>query len=115
LALAGAVVLLSSFTLTSNEIGDLVDYSLNQAVTQKVMTSQERKQLEESGLIDVACETFLQTKGDAKATVNAVADKTVELGYFSSRSEAKKEAKRLAERARKDDSLAKRVYRYLGL
>jgi len=115
LALASAVIVLSSFTVAKSEIGSLVDYSLNQAVTHRVISAQERQQLIDSGILDVAYDTFMQTKGDAKATVNAVADKLVEQGYFSSRAAAKKEAKRLAEKARKDDGLANKVYRYLGI
>jgi len=114
-ALAGAVVVLSSFTVAKTEIGQLVDLSLDQAVSQRVISEKERQQLLESGVIDVAYETFVQTKGDAKATVDAVADRLVEKGYFSSRAAAKKEAKRLAEKARKNGSLAQKVYRYLGL
>jgi len=114
-ALTGAVLVLSSFTVASGSVGELVDYSLNRAVNQKVISESERQQLEESGIIDVAYETFTSTKGDAKATVNAVADKLVEKGYFSSRAAAKKEAKRMAEKARKNDKLAKQLYQYLGL
>jgi|GEM_PF-2189326 len=114
-ALAGAVLILSSFTVTKSEIAELVDYSLDQAVAGQMMSSAERQQLIESGIITVAYEKFVETKGDAKATVNAVADKLVEQGYFSSRNAAKKEAKRLAEKARKDNDLANKVYRFLGL
>jgi len=114
-ALVGAVLVLSSFTVAKGSVGELVDYSLNQAVSQKVISETERQQLVESGIIDVAYETFTNTKGDAKATVNAVADKLVEQGYFSSRAAAKKEAKRMAENARKNDSLAKKLYQYLGI
>jgi len=114
-ALACAVLVFSSFTVANGEIGTLVNYSLNQAVSQNVISESERQQLIDSGIIDAAYDTFMNTHGDAKATVNAVADKLVEKGYFSSRSEAKKEAKRLVERARKDDSLAAKIYRYLGI
>jgi len=114
-ALVGAVLVLSSFTVAKGSVGELVDYSLNQAVNQKVISETERQQLVESGIIDVAYETFTSSKGDAKATVNAVADKLVEQGYFSSRAAAKKEAKRMAEKARKNDRLAKKLYQYLGI
>jgi len=114
-ALFGAMLVFNSFTVAKGDVKTMMKESLNYAVDQKLITETERKQLVESGIVDVACETFFRTKGDVKATVNAVADRLVEQGYFSSRSEAKRVAKTMIERARKDEALVKKMYSILGI
>lgn len=114
-ALIGAILLLSSFTVAKSESSEIVNIALNRAVNQKIISEQERQQLIDSEILDVAYKTFVQTKGDAKATVDAVADQLVNKGYFSSRRQAKAFAKKSLEQIRKDSNLAQKVYHYLGL
>jgi len=114
-ALAGVVLVLCSFTVAQNQIDAVVEKSLDQAIAEKVITPTERDQIVESGVINVAYETFFSTQGDTQATVNAVADKLVELGYFKSRAQAKAVARKTLDQIRHDDSLCRKAYSILGL
>ena len=114
-ALAGAVVLFSSFTIAKDEIAGLVDKSLNQAVSENVITDSERQEIEKSGILSTAYESFFQTGGDVKQTVDAVANSLVEQGYFSSSDAAKQTARKTLDQARHDESLVQKVYNILGL
>lgn len=113
--LLGATLLLSSFTVAKNESSEIVNIALNKAVSQKIISEQERQQLIDSEILDVAYNTFIQTKGDTKATVDAIADQLVKKEYFSSRRQAKSFVKKSLEQIRKNGSWAQKVYRYLGL
>lgn len=111
----GAIVLLSSFMPAKSEKNSVAGMVLDRAVKENVISRKLRQQIVDSEAIDVACQTFVSTKGDAKATVDAVADQLVKKGYFKNRSQAKAYAKRALERARKSDTVAQKVYRYFGL
>lgn len=88
---------------------------LNKAVREGVITEKEKQRFLQSGIIEEATQTLIDTNFNVAVAVDKAADKAVREGYFRDKQQAKRTLRQAIEQARKSKGFWRKLYNALGI
>lgn len=88
---------------------------LNKAVREGVITEKEKQRFLQSGIIEEATQTLIDTNFNVAVAVDKAADKAVREGYFRDKQQAKRTLRQAIEQARKSKGFWQKLYNALGI